>query len=524
MPVSTRSMTRTAMKSDQDFMQIKNIETEKVASEEISDSSLEEWKISSHKGKGKGISNANPPSKALDTVISILNQKEEERSTLLYSTIRKTCCRKCGAMGEWVRGKKDPKNGTWIWSCGTFTTSGGCSRTISQGLLIANALGVVDLKQFKKDLPKGVYGHISNLDVHPIKNPTRISKRPLDAVELTIEMPEGVAKKPETTEIRIPIREDVKSWIENVRALLTAAINIAKQATSLEEAKTAFEIIDKARMFLDRADALSELERTRTMSLYRTETPKVATYACVAGRGVTPKKSYALPTRITAEQIEAKTSDQEARRKMACDALAWKKKAPISKRMLKGGEKLEEGPLKKNIDSMEFIYVEGIARMKHGMARSMLRTAGVDTRAIKDISFIGGRVCSLLADKTSKGDIMKALVFEGSPLRVIEDFDPMSKEHYKRSLPPAQLIDPVDLYIKRAALAVANNRRLEIATKYQHQLPAEHQEKLRQEVQKILEKRNKPKKFNETSLAVPLPVNDNGITAGTEDMETEDDG
>lgn len=45
-------MTRVAMKSDQDFMQIENIEAEREASEEISDSSLEEWEISRTKEKG----------------------------------------------------------------------------------------------------------------------------------------------------------------------------------------------------------------------------------------------------------------------------------------------------------------------------------------------------------------------------------------------------------------------------------------------------------------------------------------
>ena len=37
----------------------------------------------------------------------------------------------------------------------------------------------------------------------------------------------------------------------------------------------------------------------------------------------------------------------------------------------------------------------------------------------------------------------------------------------------------MDYYIKRAAVAVANNNRLEVATKYQAQPPAEHREKLR---------------------------------------------
>ena len=174
--------------------------------------------------------------------------------------------------------------------------------------------------------------------------------------------------------------------------------------------------------------------------------------------------------------------------------------------MLKDGEELNDGPLKENVEALEFVYVEGITRMKYGEARYLLKAAGVDTRAIRDISFVGGSVCSLLTKKTYKSDLIKLFTYEGSPLKVLENFDPMSKTHFKRSTLPSKIASPMDIFIKRAASAVANNRRLEVATKYQCQLPAEYREKLRLEVQKILEARKGLKRTPKEGLTAPTPV------------------
>ena len=59
------------------------------------------------------------------------------------------------------------------------------------------------------------------------------------------------------------------------------------------------------------------------------------------------------------EQINLGTEDKEERRRLTFSAVAWKKKAPISRRMLKEGEVLEEGPLKHDVDSLEFVHVAG---------------------------------------------------------------------------------------------------------------------------------------------------------------------
>ena len=59
---------------------------------------------------------------------------------------------------------------------------------------------------------------------------------------------------------------------------------------------------------------------------------------------------------------------------------------------------------------------------------SILRSAGVDVQAIRDISFVGSRVCSFLVFRDYKEKLVRILASEGSTLKVIPNFDPMSKD------------------------------------------------------------------------------------------------
>ena len=156
-----------------------------------------------------------------------------------------------------------------------------------------------------------------------------------------------------------------------------------------------------------------------------------------------------------------------------------------------------------------------------GEAKSILKVAGVDTRMIKDISFVGGRVCSLLTEKRYKIHLVEALGFEGTPLKVLNNFDPTAEVNLKRSAASAQGTSPMDLFIRRAASAVANNRRLEVTTKYQHKLPAECREKLRLEVQKILDSRNKSRKPKQVGLVATVLTAVGDFTSDTGAMETD---
>ena len=80
-------------------------------------------------------------------------------------------------------------------------------------------------------------------------------------------MPETIPKRIEPAEVSEPPKEGIKSWVSSIRALIAAAINLSKQATSLEEPRVTHEILDRASTLLNRSDAIVELERTRLMSL-----------------------------------------------------------------------------------------------------------------------------------------------------------------------------------------------------------------------------------------------------------------
>ena len=145
-------------------------------------------------------------------------------------------------------------------------------------------------------------------------------------------------------------------------------------------------------------------------------------------------------------QIEQTLPDPDRRVRLACEALVWKKKAPIGQRMLKGDAQLEEGPLKKNVDLMDFVYVDGVTKMKYGLARSVLRSAGIEVQAIRDISSVGNRVCSFLVFRDHKEKLVRILTSKGSTLKVIPNFDAMSKDHLKKSTTSGQEVLPVEYY------------------------------------------------------------------------------
>lgn len=90
------------------------------------------------------------------------------------------------------------------------------------------------------------------------------------------------------------------------------------------------------------------------------------------------------------------------------------KESPVGFRMLKEVEKLEDGPLKENVGALEFVYVGGISKMGYGEARSLLSVTGIDTRAIKDILFVGGSICSLLTEKVTREGLLGYLRLKGT--------------------------------------------------------------------------------------------------------------
>ena len=86
--------------------------------------------------------------------------------------------------------------------------------------------------------------------------------------------------------------------------------------------------------------------------------------------------------------------------------------------------------------------------------RSALRAAGIDTKRIYDVSFVGGQVGCLLTDVGYADTVERVLTAGKSTMKILKDFDPLSPELLRRApLNGTQNKTPVEIYALRAAFA-----------------------------------------------------------------------
>ena len=209
--------------------------------------------------------------------------------------------------------------------------------------------------------------------------------------------------------------------------------------------------------------------------------------------------------RPTIRELEApmKTEDKQA---PGLKALQWKPLKPINKRLIRPGQPLKEGSLKKKVETTKFVYIGGMTRQPFGVVRAALRAAGVDTKKIYDISFAGKQVGSLLTDIEYSETIERVLTAGKSTMKILKDFDPLSPSLLKKTpLAGANVKAPVELYARRAAFAASKSRSLLVATKYQQALKEEQFDIFKRELDMLMESRTKknkgkPKKHTKTNI------------------------
>ena len=166
-----------------------------------------------------------------------------------------------------------------------------------------------------------------------------------------------------------------------------------------------------------------------------------------------------------------KAEDKEA---LGLKAPQWKSLKPINKMLIRPGQPLKEGSLKKKVKTTKVVYVGGMTQQPFGVVRAALRAAGIDTKKIYDISFVGGQVGSLLTDADYSEAIERMLTGGKSTMKILKDFDPLSPELLKKTLwAGANVEAPIELYTRRAAFASSKSRSLLGATKYQQALKEE---------------------------------------------------
>ena len=115
----------------------------------------------------------------------------------------------------------------------------------------------------------------------------------METAKESSDIPEAIPKRVEPAEVSKPPKEGIKSWVASIRTSIAAAINLSKQATSLEETRVTHGILDKTSTLFNRADAIVELERTRLMSLGLAPPARPGSYSQTASRGDTSEgKGY----------------------------------------------------------------------------------------------------------------------------------------------------------------------------------------------------------------------------------------
>ena len=510
MTVQTRAGYRASLESRPEYEKEEDMgKSGGLTSSDEIESEGDEWiipKLNLKKGE-KGRSRGPTPN---DEITTMEQKTDRELEEFLIEKIKATVCGSCRTKGKWIKGRKDSRTGSWIWCCGGLSGQMGCSRTVTQGTLYGYALGFRNSASFRKEISSETYKRMGRIEVHMVIPMQRIPKR-------RIIEEYGTTKEEETAARRVtptPCNGTRTTWIESLRSLLSTTVSMIDQATTLEEAKGTNKILNVISDLLNNNNIAHGLESARPGNIKYDGEGNKRTFAQATAAYRPPLRTL-RPMRLTVEQINLRTEDKEERKRLAFNAMAWKKKAPISRRMLKEGEVLEEGPLKHNVDSLEFVHVVGVGRMRYGEMRSLLGSIGVNTREIRDISFVGGSICSLLVSKEYKKELVKVLVFEGSPLSLLNGFNPLSNEHIRRKKWGSHEISPTNMFIRRAASAIANNRKLEVATIYQMQLPAELREQLRLEVQKILDARTGQSKRG----GIQTEVAGKKDTAAPSDME-----
>ena len=160
---------------------------------------------------------------------------------------------------------------------------------------------------------------------------------------------------------------------------------------------------------------------------------------------------------------------------------------PIVKRIKKIGEVPEGSPLKKKLGGTQFAYFYGITKQRIREVRKAPSVLKVDTKEVKDISFVGKQACAMLTTSSYAPTLIRKSVIEGSTITHLEKFDPLSSDNLKRAEGALDKL-PEDLLIQRAAYATAQSDSLLVAMKYRELVPVARQGQFEEKVQEVSKK------------------------------------
>lgn len=381
-------------------------------------------------------------------------------------------CPSCNSLGTLSPVGKAGTAGFRRWKCGGNTGGSGCKVTCSQVIVFGCAIGADNVKSWAALVPNELKRRINLLEVRSsnISAPDlRVAERL--KTEKKVRRNESNGNVMELLgEIEKELQKELKSEQGGkLLKLLMEAVRVALNSAEVPE--------EQGSARVTAAPDGSKGEQMRII--------KPLSYAKVAGR---VRPSWSRPT---VKQLEA-PMDEKDRTALGIKALQWKQLKPINKRLIRPGQPLKEGPLKEKVETTKFVYIAGMTRQPYGVVRTALRAAGVDTRKIYDISFIGKQVGSLLTTNEYAAKVEEVLTSGKSTMKVLKNFNPLSSELIKRSTEnngPKKT--PVELYARRAAIAVSKSKSLLVATKYQQNLPEEQYGLFKAELDKLMESKKK---------------------------------
>ena len=117
---------------------------------------------------------------------------------------------------------------------------------------------------------------------------------------------------------------------------------------------------------------------------------------------------------------------------MAVRNLAWRVRTPIEKRIKKIRKVSEGSPPKKKLESTEFVYFHGITKHRIRQECKALSVLKVDTKEVRDISFVGKQASAMLTTSTYVPILIRKIVIGGAATH-LEKFNPSSSDNLKRA-------------------------------------------------------------------------------------------
>ena len=143
------------------------------------------------------------------------------------------------------------------------------------------------------------------------------------------------------------------------------------------------------------------------------------------------RRSSGTQRKSATSEDTCKEDSEGKRAALALKTLTWRTQVPIVEKIKKIKGVPHGSPPKNRVDSARLVYFQGITKRRLGEVRKSLAALKIETKEVKDISFVGKRCAhtdniSICAHPNRKTRIW------GDAIKHLENFNPLSSENSKR--------------------------------------------------------------------------------------------